>query len=68
MPYDDSKLPEEMEEDGETIVEGAKRTITVNSYERDPRAKKKCKEYITEDVRPGREAEKWLNVFLKRIA
>lgn len=22
--------------------------------------------YITEDMRPGREAEKWLNVFLKR--
>jgi len=26
------------------------------------------REYITEDVRPGREAEKWLNVFLKRKA
>ena len=24
------------------------------------------REYITEDVRPGREAEKWLNVFLKK--
>ena len=46
MPYDGSKLPEEMEEEVEApIVEGAKRTITVNSYERDPRAKKKCKEY-----------------------
>lgn len=46
ISYDDSKLPEEMdEEEGEPIIEGAKRTITVNSYERDPRAKKKCKEY-----------------------
>ena len=26
------------------------------------------REYITEDVRPGREAEKWLNIFLKRKA
>lgn len=46
MPFDDSKLPEEMDDqDGKPIVEGAKRIITVNSYERDPRAKKKCKEY-----------------------
>ena len=26
------------------------------------------RQYITEDVRPGRETEKWLNVFLKRKA
>lgn len=26
------------------------------------------RQYITEDVRPGREAEKWLNIFLKRKA
>ncbi len=25
------------------------------------------KEYVTEDVRPGRETEKWLNVFLKKL-
>lgn len=24
------------------------------------------REYITEDVRPGRKAEKWLNAFLKK--
>ena len=46
ISYDDSKLPEELdEEEDEPIIEGAKRTIKINSYERDPRAKKKCKEY-----------------------
>ncbi len=43
---DDEVLPEEIEDEiGETIVEGAKKTITVNSYERDPKAKKICKDY-----------------------
>ena len=26
------------------------------------------RQYITEDVRPGRQSEKWLNVFLKKVA
>lgn len=43
---DDEALPEELEEKpGEPIVEGAKKTITVNSYERDPKAKKACKDF-----------------------
>ena len=46
MPRDDNRFPEEVDEvDCEPLIEGAKRTITVNSYERDPRAKKKCKDY-----------------------
>lgn len=43
---DEDLLPEEVkEEPGEQIIEGAKKTITVNSYERDPKAKKICKDY-----------------------
>ena len=43
---DDARLPEEIGNlDGEPIIEGAKKTITVNAYERDPEAKRKCKEY-----------------------
>ena len=43
---DDELLPEEVkEEPGKPITEGAKKTITVNSYERDPRAKRICKDY-----------------------
>lgn len=34
-------LPEEVP-DGQEIVEGAKRQITVNAYERDPTAKPRC--------------------------
>lgn len=47
MPAEDEEpLPEEVEEvPGEPIIEGAKKTITVNSYERDPKAKKLCKDY-----------------------
>ena len=43
---DGDLLPEEVkEEPGEQIIEGAKKTIIVNSYERDPKAKKICKEH-----------------------
>ena len=47
MPAEDEEhLPEEVvEEIDGPILEGAKKTITVNSYERDPKAKKKCKDY-----------------------
>lgn len=40
-------LPEEIteESEGKPIIEGAKKQITVNSYERDPKAKWICKEY-----------------------
>lgn len=50
---DNAKLPEEMDElESEFIIEGAKRTITINSYERDPSAKKRCKEfYLKRDGR-----------------
>lgn len=36
-----SVLPEEVTDPG-TIIEGAKKTITVNVYERDPRARARC--------------------------
>lgn len=47
MPSEDEELlPEEVKEDpGEPIAEGAKKTIIVNSYERDPKAKKICKDH-----------------------
>ena len=47
MPTEDEELlPEEVgEEPGKQIIEGAKKTITVNSYERDPRAVKICKDH-----------------------
>jgi 5-methylcytosine-specific restriction endonuclease McrA len=37
-----SSLPEEVVESAERIPEGAKRTITVNAYERNPVAREKC--------------------------
>ena len=48
MDFDnnDVSLPEEIEEElCEKIVEGAKKQITVNAYERDPKAIRKCKNY-----------------------
>lgn len=43
---DEEPLPEEVKEiPGTPIIEGAKKTITVNSFERDPKAKKLCKDY-----------------------
>ncbi|MBR0127348.1 MAG: HNH endonuclease [Firmicutes bacterium] len=50
---DDDPLPEEIElSEDEPIIEGAKKTITVNSYERDPKAKQICKDhYMNKDGR-----------------
>ena len=46
-------LPEELVPfEEKQIVEGAKKIITVNSYERDPKAKKRCKDfYLKRDGR-----------------
>lgn len=46
VSFDEDLLPEEIKEiPGKPITEGAKKIITVNSYERDPKAKKVCKDY-----------------------
>lgn len=48
MPVDseEESLPEEViVEPGEAIIEGAKKTITINAYERDPKAKRICKNH-----------------------
>ena len=43
---EDVSIPEEViEKPDEPIIEGAKKQITVNKYERDPKAKKICKDY-----------------------
>jgi 5-methylcytosine-specific restriction protein A len=38
-------LPDEIEYSGETLVEGAVKTIVINAYERNPKARKICVEY-----------------------
>lgn len=38
-------LPEEYDEEHEPILEGAKKIISINAYERDPKAVKICKDY-----------------------
>lgn len=43
---EEDPLPEEVPDDtSEPIFEGAKKQIIVNAYERDPKAKKKCKDF-----------------------
>lgn len=43
---EEETLPEEVEDEpGDPIIEGAKKTITVNAYERDPKAKRICKDH-----------------------
>ena len=43
---EDVSIPEEVvEKPDEPIIEGAKKQITVNKYERDPKAKRICKDY-----------------------
>ncbi len=38
---DDVRLPEEVPDDG-TVIEGAKKAVLVNVYERDPQARRRC--------------------------
>lgn len=45
--YENTEIiyPDDIEDEENEFIEGAKKEITVNSYERDPRARKKCIEY-----------------------